>query len=435
MFKIKTLVSIFLCIVSSFSAFTQANFVDGAIISLNNDTIKGQIDYPEWVFNPKRILFRKDNTKQGKIYTYRDIKAFHIFYKNEQYERRIISMHPEPIDATKLRRYASIDSIDTDYKAIVDTAFLRVLAKGRLNLFELQYNQYQLHYFIQKDKENIIELIRRKVLIQNRDSFSVFTFDNYKNQLNQLTSDCPIKSVNFLKLLYNSNDLVKVTKQYNECNKESYYAMKEEKGNRYFSTMLGAMRPRSIIQDPFRNFIYENGVDVRSNKILPSLSLSYEQNFNRLNNKLGIGEELNLAYVDVTHKKVVTYSLSDRIFAYSLQSWAIKASGYVRYYFRSGNIQPYIKCGIGMMYYTNPKMTLQETTLTPFLFSTESTDVIRRIKPNYLMGLGVKYNTFFLEARYDGWIDKAENYGDKLLLRRPAVFVGYLWHLNKKSVK
>jgi hypothetical protein len=424
-----------LLFIFSFPMLAQGNYVEGSIVTLKNDTIKGQIDYPEWVFNPKRILFRTDNFTQGKIYTYRDIKAFRILYKNEQYERHIISRHPEPIDATKLRRYSSIDSIDTDYNAIVDTAFLRVLAKGRLNLFELQYNQYQPHYFIQKGKENMIELIRRKVLIQNRDSFSVFTFDNYKNQLSQLTLDCSMKGITFLKLPYQNNDLAKVVKQYNECTKESYYVMKEEQGNRYFSTMLGVMRPRSIIKDPFRNFIYETGVDVRENKTLPILSLSFEQNFNRLNNKLGLGEELNLAFVDVTHKKVVTYSLSDKIFAYSLQSWAIKASGYVRYFFRSGNIQPYIKTGIGMMYYTNPKITLQEITLTPFPFSSESTDAIKRIKPNYLMGLGVKYNTFFLEARYDGWIDKAENSNENLLLRRPAVFVGYSWHLNKKRVK
>jgi hypothetical protein len=424
-----------LLFIFSFPMLAQSNYVEGSIVTLKNDTIKGQIDYPEWVFNPKRILFRTDNSTQGKIYTYRDIKSFRIFYKNEQYERHIISRHPEPIDATKLRRYSSIDSIDTDYNAIVDTAFLRVLAKGRLNLFELQYNQYQPQYFMQKGKENMIELIRRKVLIQNRDSFSVFTFDNYKNQISQLTSDCSMKGVIFLKLPYQNNDLTKAVKQYNECTKESYYAMKEEQGNRYFSTMLGVMHPRSIIQDPSRSFIYENGMDVRTNKTLPILSLSFEQNFNRLNNKLGIGEELNLASVNVTHKKVVTYSLSDRIFAYSLQSLTIKASGYVRYFFRSGNIQPYIKAGIGMMYYTNPKITLQEITLTPFPFSTESTGSIKRIKPNYLMGLGIKYNTFFLEARYDGWIDKAENYGDILILRRPAVFVGYSWQLNKKRVK
>lgn len=434
MFKIFKITAISL--IFSFPMLAQSNFVEGSIVTLKNDTILGQIDYPEWVFNPKQIRFRTDNATQGKIYTYRDIKAFRIFYKNEQYESSIISMHPEPIDAAKLRRYTSIDSIDTDYKAIVDTAFLRVLAKGRLNLFELQYNQYQPHYFIQKDKENVIELIRRRVLIQNRDSFSVYTFENYKNQIGQLTSDCSIKGVNFLRLLYQNNDLVKVIKQYNECTKESYYAMKEEKGNRYFSMMLGVMRPRSIIQDPFRSFLNAKGIeDVRSNKTLPLLSLSFEQNFNRLNNKLGIGEELNLAYVDVTHKKVFAYS-GDKIFAYSMQSWAVKASGYLRYFFKSDKLQPYLKGGIGMMYYTNPKFTLQEITSTPFFPAlVETSDSIQKFKLNYLLGLGLKYNNFFIEARYDGWIDKDENYGDKILLRRPAVFVGYLWRLNKKKAK
>jgi hypothetical protein len=333
---------------------------------------------------------------------------------------------------TKSKVYNSIDSIASDY--VTDTTFLRVLAKGRLNLFELQYNQYQPHYFIQKNNANMTELIRRRVLVKSRDSLSVITVENFKKQLGQFTSDCPITETNFSKAHYQRNELLKVISQYNTCVQESFYTIKKEYGRNYFSIMAGMMHPTSQIREQLRIWSYGDVVDIMENKTLPLLALSLEQSFSRIFSKLGIGEELNLAYVDITHKKEVTYSLAEKIFVYSLKSWAIKGSGYVRYYLRNGNMQPYIKGGIGLMYYTNPKFTLQEITSTPFPDLVETTGSIKKIKPNYMLGLGVKYKNFFIETRYDGWIDKNENYGDIILIRRPAVFAGYSWLLNKKKL-
>jgi hypothetical protein len=416
----------------SFTIIAQSNFVEGNIVTLTNDTIKGQIDYPEWIFTPKQIRFRLNNTDKSKIYTSKDIKAFSIVYKNEQYQRAIVTIYPEQIELTKSKVYNSIDSIESDY--VTDTTFLRVLAKGRLNLFELQYNQYQPHYFIQKNNADMTELIRRRVLVKSRDSLSVITVENFKKQLGQLTSDCPINETNFSRIHYQSNELLKVISLYNTCVQESFYTIKKEHGRNTFSIMAGMMRPNSQIREQLRIWSYGDVVDIMENKTLPLLALSLEQSFSRIFSKLGIGEELNLAYVDITHKKEVTYSLSEKTFVYSLKSWAIKGSGYVRYYLRNGNMQPYIKGGIGLMYYTNPKFTLQEITSTPFPDLVETTGSIKKIKPNYMLGLGVKYKNFFIETRYDGWIDKNENYGDIILIRRPAVFAGYSWLLNKKKL-
>ncbi len=416
----------------SFSMFAQSNFVEGNIVTLTNDTIKGQIDYPEWIFTPKQIRFRLNNSDKGKIYTSKDIKAFTIIYKNEQYERAIVSIYPEQIELTKSKVYTSIDNIASDY--ITDTTFLRVLAKGRLNLLELQYNQYQPHYFVQKNNTNMTELIYRKVLIKSKDSLSVSTVESFKKQLGQFTSDCHINETNFSKTHYQRNELLKIISQYNTCVQESFYTIKKERGRNYFSIMTGVMHPVSKIREPLRSWIYGDGVDIMENKTLPLFALSFEQSSSRIFSKLAVGEELNIAYVDITHKKHITYSLAEKTFVYSLKSWAFKGSGYVRYYLRNGNLKPYIKGGIGLMYYTNPKFTLQEITSTPFPDLVETTGSIKKIKPNYMLGLGVKYKNFFIETRYDGWIDKDENYGDTILIRRPAIFAGYSWLLNRKKL-
>jgi hypothetical protein len=155
MFKIKTLVPLFLFTFFYCTVFAQTNFVAGTIINLKNDTIRGEINYQEWAYNPKKIQFRSKNSQSVKTYTCNDIKGFAITPKNEKYQTAILDIDYDPVDVPKLNGYNSIQDVEVRPLWTRDTAFLSIAAQGRLNLFSLfQYSDGKPHYFIQKLSSN-----------------------------------------------------------------------------------------------------------------------------------------------------------------------------------------------------------------------------------------------------------------------------------------
>ena len=56
--------------------FCQTNFYKGYVIKNNGDTLKGYIDYREWVYSPKKITFKNNNVVDS--FTPDDIKGFEI---------------------------------------------------------------------------------------------------------------------------------------------------------------------------------------------------------------------------------------------------------------------------------------------------------------------------------------------------------------------
>ena len=229
MFKIEKLILIVLLQVIFYTAHTQVNFKEATIIQLNGDTIKGEIDYQEWAYNPKKIQFRSKNTQSVKTYTCRDIKGFTISYKNEKYQSAVVDVDNDPVEEPKMKSYESINNVEMKPQWVRDTVFLLIEAQGRLNLFSLlQYADDKPHYFIQKNNEKIEELMYRRAKVINRDTYSIVTIQGYKNQLQSLTADCAFQKQGFDKLRYIKSEILQVVTKYNTCSGQSSYTNKEQ---------------------------------------------------------------------------------------------------------------------------------------------------------------------------------------------------------------
>jgi hypothetical protein len=89
--------------------------------------LKGEIDYKEWIYNPKTINFRANKNKSSQFFKPKDIKGFTILSKNEKYQTAIVKVNNESLDSKhpKMSVYESVDSIDNRYIAWeTDTVFL-----------------------------------------------------------------------------------------------------------------------------------------------------------------------------------------------------------------------------------------------------------------------------------------------------------------------
>jgi hypothetical protein len=427
MYSIKTLVPIFFFIISVFTTTAQENFVAGAIAKLNGDTIKGEIDYQQWVYNPKKIRFRANASESGKSYTCKDIKGFSIKENDERYQTAIVKVNNEATDDRKMITYGSIDSIYTNFELDLDTVFLLTLVQGRINLFELSYpTDGKIHYFLQKDKGKFEELMYRKVKILNRDTFAVYTDETYKNQLKMITKDCLSEVRDFARMPYNKPEIIQTITKFNICSGQLLYKAKRELGEKSFSVITGIARPIISVRD-YYNFDGKQ----HYGQILPVIGVSYEQSYNRLRNKLGLGVDLTLAVYK--HNFTAKYIIYNRIIDYTVNTMAANLNVFLRYSFTAGTVQPYIKGGLGGSYLTSPALDIFYTENSSAPEKQVSYD-ISPFQLRYLMAIGLKINSFYLEPRWEKALNQLE-FDQKGASSQISLLFGYSWILNKKTRK
>jgi hypothetical protein len=410
-----------------YAAFGQSNFVEGIVVTLHHDTLKGKMDYAEWDYNPKKIRFRQGNSLKEVVYTPANLLSFQIPSKKEYYERTILALQEAPIDVQRIKTYSSRADVNAQPNTILDTIFLRVIAKGRLNLWELQRDQHFAQYFIQKNNDAIHELINRQVRIQNQDSSGIVTIQTYKRQLHALTQDCPTQKATLENLDYNRANLLEIVKNYNICHKETSFIQTQERGNTYLSILAGLTQPQASMNSIYQTASFFETQIIDSSKIGPCIGISLEHNYGRLRGKLAIGAEFKGAFVTVHHTEIVKASF-DHHYQYSMKSFLWSTNVYMRYYFGAGSIKPYAKAGIGFIYYTEPEMTLVHTNLG---ISIIQKIPLQKTKMNYLCSIGVKWNSFLLEGRLESWFNGLGT--DLLILRYPSLIAGYSWNLSPQK--
>jgi hypothetical protein len=426
MYKIKTLVPIFLFLLSSYTAFTQVNFVAGTIVKLNGDTLKGEIDYQEWTYNPRTIQFRNKNTQSAKDYTCRDIKGFTITDKNEKYQTVVVDINKESDDIDKLKTYESIDNVPLSSKLTRDTVFLLIEAQGALNLFSLFDGKP--HYFIQKNKGKIEELENRRAKIVNRDTVSIIMIENFKIQLKTLTDDCASPIYPFVKPAFVKAEILQVVTKYNTCKGESSYIFKEGHGQRRFSLLTGAALPLIKISD-FYNF---NAKTAQGN-ISPVFGMAFEQSYKRLRNRVSMGIEFNFALckADIS----TDYTITDRVVYYKVNAVSTKLNPYIQYAFTANKIQPYVKVGLGISYFSKPNVERFYTeTFTPIPTILKALDM-PKIHFLYLTSFGLKSNNLFIEMRYDANLGAVGKESNSATTKQLALLGGYSWALKSMAPK
>jgi hypothetical protein len=428
MYRIKTLVPFLFFLLSVLTTTAQANFVAGAIVKLNGDTIKGEIDYQQWAYNPKTIRFRANASESGKSYTYKDIKGFSIKDNDERYQTAILNVNNEAIDIKKMVVYESLDSIYTDFKLDLDTVFLLTLVQGRINLFELTYaTDGKIHYFLQKDNSKLDELMYRQVKIRNRDTSGIYTVDTYKSQLRIITTDCLSEVRDFAKTPFVKSEIIQIITKFNVCSGKLSYKVKEASGEKYFSVITGVARP--IVSA--RDYWSPNGISSYG-QILPTIGASYEQTYNRMRNRLGFGIDLNLTfYKNYFNTKDIIYN---RIIDYKVNTMALNLNVFLRYSLTAGKIQPYIKGGLGFSYLTSSAIELFGTDIGSTVQESIVSYNISPLQLRYLMAIGLKIGRFYTEPRVEKTLDLLD-YGPKGVSSQLSLLCGYSWILNKKTRK
>jgi hypothetical protein len=172
--------SLFFCLLFSFfRANAQTNFKPGYILKTNKDTVKGFIDYREWVRNPKEVIFKQDLNRPIQKITVANASGFGI-NGADYYDKAIVKVNNSSL---QLSRAGS--SIDTTYT--VDTVFLKTIIKGKALSLYVFNNEVKPHFYILNEKTKEITALNKYLYVNDQRTF--ISVNSYINQLMGFAAD------------------------------------------------------------------------------------------------------------------------------------------------------------------------------------------------------------------------------------------------------
>jgi hypothetical protein len=194
-----TLVSIVLSILCV-SVKAQKNLQPGFVVKINGDTLRGLIDYRNWIQNPNEISFQKDQNSTKEIFAVTGINYFEVTGK-DSYKSFGVLKDMTPVTLSHLTR-------EGEERKLKDTAFLRILVKGnKLSLYELV--DEKTHYFLQEGNSELLEM-PYKVFYDKNDPSVVVTLNTFRDQLKSYALDNEKLISRINRAAYKEKDLVPI---------------------------------------------------------------------------------------------------------------------------------------------------------------------------------------------------------------------------------
>lgn len=188
----RTYLIIFLCLISSIGAVAQLDFRPGYVITLQNDTIKGEVNY-------------RSNSKGYKGCVFRQNRSTTKY------------------DASQIKGYGFIN--DKAFRSdIIEGSFVEALVVGELSL----YRQGNVFY-LQKTGGELqkLESSKKEMVIDGKVGMREDV--KWKGVVSYLISDC-LNDPGLVKdLRLNEQQLTAVVIDYNKCRKAEYVAYKQGK--------------------------------------------------------------------------------------------------------------------------------------------------------------------------------------------------------------
>jgi hypothetical protein len=205
--------SFLLCfILCGFIGNAQQQWKVAKLVTVNSDTIQGQINFGDWNQSPHSIQFKDE---QGNVTSKsaQEIKSFSIQEPLKTFESKNLklSYYSKEIVAAGASPIVKTDSV---------IIFLEVLLKSsRVTLYEGSDDEKQTRFFLQKD-DRLHELRNPVYRVAKGETSHMIKSEVYKAQLKQLLQECP--TLNTERLKYNDKDLVDLLVNYHSYCKTEY---------------------------------------------------------------------------------------------------------------------------------------------------------------------------------------------------------------------
>ncbi len=399
----------------------QTNFVQGYVITIDQDTIHGEINYQNWVFTPQQIQF-KSGSKVDE-FTYKEISGFGVKQK-EFYTHYFVDVLTNPIE---------IGYIVDRQKPILEKSetFLQLLVKGSKSLWYYKDENSVKHFFIQEGKETPVPLIYMKYIKDEpTDQFSQ-ELHEYRNQLTTYFKDGDITFVDLQKVNYNRKSLIDIFKRYNQAiDPRLEYEVKKDKMGLDLSANAGPVltSTRFSGSGPFQ--IEEADFGLRINyQFGLALNLEFKRNLKRFS-----------LYNEFSYKSFQTEGTSNIPILggeitndFNFNFAYLRLGNFFRVQWPLKKVKPFIQLGM-----INSLMIKEEQSVlvkNPLTITPEREEIpfneIRKYEQSLALGVGVRWQGLIIELRTErgNGFSKAVNLNTHI--NNLAFLVGYTFYRKK----
>lgn len=219
----------------------QADYQPGYIVSAQGDTLRGSIDYRNWLRNPNAITFR--SAGQGEGHTYKPLEIRALGVAGDVYESAIVQVDLSPIIVGEL-------SETPEPQLETDTTFIRVLVSGEKSLYVYhttnQRGNTEQYYIRNNGKWELLiykKYIRKRTVASINEVTKDFVATNnrYISQLAFYLRECPTIQKKMRSLRYRGANLERLFQAYYQCTTTTpAYEQKPEKRPLEFGILAGA---------------------------------------------------------------------------------------------------------------------------------------------------------------------------------------------------
>lgn len=421
----------FISFISIQSAVGQKNFQPGYVLTLDGDTVRGQIDYRNWKINPDQIDFIDSNNNER---SFSPIEILEFRVANERYLSGIVEFET----SSTVLNFNEM-SHSGQFELATDTVFLQALFGGNKPLYFLYNNQQREYFYIVNN--NKLELLNYKKYLRKSPSAdpdaplaahnsAVAENNRFRAQLTAYLADCPAVHSKVTSMGYGQKSMYRVFESYQKCvNPEESFQKKREK----IETKIGVLAGITMTSINF------SGHEAAYSELIESDfgssidftgGVSFEFVFPRSGRRWSIPNELiYTSYsVEADHSDITDpvhlFTLSHIELAYSY----IKLNNLIRYSIPIGNIHAFINVGLSNGFAISETNTMSQTIQA--YSSTRNTEdeaieFTRKYEQGLIAGLGVRANKLSFETRYEGTGGMSEAVNLSSKVKRFYFILGY----------
>lgn len=373
-------------------SFSQDNYVPAYIIKNNQDTLRGFVDYRNKEVNPSKIKFKTNIDDSPVYYTPTDINEFGV--EDEIYVSGIINTEVTPF---------RIDELGTDpqIKIEVDTAFLQANFRGKKELYYYKNEDGKENFYIKKGADFEL-LIYKKYLKTHNGKNVIVENKNYLGQLILYLEDCSDIQTKISGTLYKQKSLNSLFQYYYECSQNDISFQQKRKKHNQLGFLIGSSL--TSLKFSSKNFSYLINTDYSQSTSI-STGLFFDLILPSNQGKWSINNELLFSTYHVKgeyeeFENENDYSMIATEFGYSY----LKINNLLRFKYPLGHTFLYFNAGMSNGFaisVTNYKKEETKYYSRETLVEEPAIDKTRKYEQGYLLGIGIKYNKFSFEIRYE----------------------------------
>lgn len=370
------------------TANAQRNYVPGIIITHSRDSLRGQIDYRNWLRSPDMVRFRTEGQSTEQVFRPADMAGMTV--SGEVYVSRKVTL-----DITYQDNLEKVmESDEREYQE--DTVLLQQVVNGHYQLYKYvdRYNQY--HFVYEGEQQPPIELkLVKKRYYDEQKGYLMNTLNFYQDQLRLLFQDNPALARRAERADYEEKELARLFARYNQVKDPAapVEVKKRDKDIFQLSVIGGAS---------FNSYGSSGGnaTAIKGNSVSPLMGIGGDITFSRRMRKFSLVTELLFKEIKGENRDYKEYD-GYRTTDVSLQFTYLQLNVLFRYTYPKGRIKPYVNAGIANAFMIKEN---KNERLVRYLDNDVRKEVgidgPRKLEQSLVGGVGAQWQRWQLEGRF-----------------------------------